>query len=165
MRPASHKNTFAGLLSLTRLLHKQPDVWWCYGLHAVEDREGVKTDTVMDQTAWPLKVGPIGCPETSATNYQPTPCNIKTFNFVNSHTVTNSSTKCSELADVIYSTMFMFGIYVDQNSIGYLCFRFSPKYFSVHCRFQATLMWHHADWYTDKSILLKTVAFIFRMVH
>jgi hypothetical protein len=27
-------------------------------------------------TPRPLKVGPIGCPETSITNYQPTPCNI-----------------------------------------------------------------------------------------
>ena len=51
IRPASHTKTFAGLLSLTPVLHKQPRVWWCYGPHAVEEREGVKIDTVMDQTA------------------------------------------------------------------------------------------------------------------
>jgi hypothetical protein len=167
MRPASHTNTFAGLLSLTRSLQKQPDVWRCYGSHVVEKREGVKTDTVMDQTAWPLKMGLIGCPNTLTNNYQPTPCNIQTFNFVNSYIVTDSSTKCVEMDDVIYSTMFMFGMYVGQNSAstGCLCFRFSPKSSSVHCRFQATVMWHHEDWYTDNSILLKTVAFIFRMVY
>jgi len=142
MRPASHTNTFAGLLSLTRLLQKQPDVWWCYGPHVVEKREGVKTDTVTDQTAGPLKMGLIGCPNTLTTKYQPTPCNIKTFNFVNSHIVTDSSTKCSEMDDVIYSTMFMFGMYVGQNSAstGCLCFRLSPRSFSVHCRFHTTVM-------------------------
>ena len=167
MRPAYHMNTFAGLLYLTRLLPKQPDVWWCYGPHAVQEREGIKIDIVTDETAWPLKMGLIGCPRTSTTNYQPAPRNITTFNFVNSHTVSDSSIKCSEMADVIYSTMFMFGMYVDKNSAstGCLCITFSPKSFSVHSRFQATGMWHHADWYTDKSILLKTVAFIFRMVH
>jgi len=120
---------------------------WSSFSHLLQEREGVKIDTVMDQTAWPSQMGPIGCPETSATNYQPTPCNIKTFNFVNSHTVTISSTKCSEMADVIYSTMFMFGMYVDQNpaSTGCLCFRFSPESFSVCCSFQATVMWHQAN--------------------
>ena len=51
MRPASHMTSFAGILSLTHLLLKQSDVWWCYGPHVVEEREGVHIDAVMDQTA------------------------------------------------------------------------------------------------------------------
>jgi hypothetical protein len=30
----------------------------------------------LHRTAWPLKMGPTGCPETSVTNYQSALCNI-----------------------------------------------------------------------------------------
>ena len=42
---------------------------WCFSLPPPSKKNS-------SWTAWPLKMGPLGCPETSVTNYQPKLCNI-----------------------------------------------------------------------------------------
>ena len=55
------------------------DVTWCrlvvgyrcFGVNLLVPNPGVKQSSHSSWTAWPLKMGMIGCPSTSVTDYQP----------------------------------------------------------------------------------------------